>query len=198
MTATIFKSVIIFTFCKISAFGEIQNPDFVDWSLREIVHFTGPLTLLEANDNLLEDWIEDAKDLHLEMYIDELASIVYDAIGVTESLIAYKPVLDTYIETAKLIGPPEVRSLRYVGEEKDFEANRRQFGKMFHAHIETLLLPKVKTGSHDGVMESHVPDVVKIRHFVDKHWTRHGRKNTTVETPDAEKKKWIIEPIEEL
>ncbi|KAI1702632.1 hypothetical protein Ddc_16979 [Ditylenchus destructor] len=163
---------------------------FVKWSTTELIHFTGPLLMLGYEKDLLEDWVEDAKDMHMEMYIDELASIVYDAIGAVEGLIPFKPVLDGYIETAKLIGPPEQRNFRYVGEQKDFEANRRQFGKMFRAHIETLLIPKVRTGSHDGVMENNLPDVVKIRHFVDKHWTRHGKKITTVETPDAEKTKW--------
>ncbi|KAI1697333.1 hypothetical protein DdX_18549 [Ditylenchus destructor] len=198
MPLSILIFAAIFSFCLAE---EAQNIDFnkrvreadekfVKWAMTEVVHFTIPLQILGIDKDLLEDWVEDAKDKHMEMYIDELASIVYDAIGAVESLIPFKPVLDEYIKTAKLIGPPEVRNLRYVGEEKDFEANRRQFGKMFRAHIETLLMPKVKTGSHDGVMESHVPDVVKIRHFVDKHWTRHGRKNTTVETPDAEKTKW--------
>ncbi|KAI1702634.1 hypothetical protein Ddc_16981 [Ditylenchus destructor] len=164
--------------------------EFVKWATTELTHFTIPLLMLGIEADLLEDWIDDAKDMHMQMYIDELASIVYDAIGAVESLIPFKPVLNGYIETAKLIGPPEVRNLRYVGEQKDFEANRREFGKMFRAHIETLLIPKVETCSHDGVMESLVPDVVKIRYFVDKHWTRHGKKITTVETPDAEKIEW--------
>ncbi|KAI1702630.1 hypothetical protein Ddc_16977 [Ditylenchus destructor] len=177
---------------KKSHFDSVREADqkFVKWATTELVHFTVPLLMLGIKKDLLEDWIDDAKDMHMQMYIDELASIVYDAIGAVEGLIPYKPVLDEYIETAKLIGPPEVRNFRYVGEQKHFEANRRQFGKMFRAHIETFLIPKVRTDSHAGVMESLVPDVVKIRHFVDKHWTRHGKKNTTVETPDAEKTKW--------
>ncbi|KAI1702629.1 hypothetical protein Ddc_16976 [Ditylenchus destructor] len=203
MSLCILLSVVIFSLCFAEEAKNLENDrekvrdsareadqKFVQWATTELVHFTNPLLILENEKDLLEDWIEDAKDMHMQMYIDELASIVYDAIGAVESLIPYKPVLDEYIETAKLIGPPEVRNLRYIGEQKDFEANRRQFGKMFRAHIETLLIPKVKTGSLDRVMESLMPDVVKIRHFVDKHWTRHGKKSTTVETPDAEKTKW--------
>ncbi|KAI1702628.1 hypothetical protein Ddc_16975 [Ditylenchus destructor] len=179
---------------KKSHLDSVREADqkFVKWVTTELVHFTVPLLMLGIKKDLLEDWIEDAKDMHMQMYIDELASIVYDAIGAVEGLVPYKPVLDEYIETAKLIGPPEVRNFRYVGEENDFEANRRRFGKMFRAHIE------VRKDSHAGVMESLVPDVVKIRHFVDKHWTRHGKKDTTVETPDAEKTKWISYPATEL
>ncbi|KAI1697866.1 hypothetical protein Ddc_19456 [Ditylenchus destructor] len=175
----------------------MENLKFLNWASTELSHFTEPLTILGIEKDLVEDWIDEAKEMHLDMYVGKLASVVYDAIGAVETLLPYKGLMDIYIETAKIIGPPEKNNLRYVGLKSDFETNRRQFGKMFQSHIEKMFIPKVKTGSHNGIMENHVKDVEKIRKFVDKHWTRYSDKNTTVSTPKASETKWSIKKREE-
>ncbi|KAI1698798.1 hypothetical protein DdX_17711 [Ditylenchus destructor] len=139
----------------------------------------------ERNLGLLEVWTAEAKELNMQSYVDELATIVYDAIEVVQSFSQIKQGPE-YIKTAKVIGPPEKQKLRYIGKKKDFEANRQEFGKMFRVHIEKFFLPKVKANSHSGVLEKLMKDAVKIRNFVDKNWSKKTwyAKNTTTDMPD--------------
>uniref|UniRef100_A0A915ESK0 Transposase n=1 Tax=Ditylenchus dipsaci TaxID=166011 RepID=A0A915ESK0_9BILA len=149
--------------------------------------------LLGMDKDQLEDWAEEARDKGLSIYIEELSSIIYDAIGAIESFVPFQEVLDEHKKIAKLLGAaatPEGPRMRYIGDKDNYVNNRDQFGRLFEKHIATIL-PKIKSNIFDGVMEVNLPDVLSIRHFVDKHWARYGKRQTTVDTPDASEMKWV-------
>uniref|UniRef100_A0A915EU99 Uncharacterized protein n=1 Tax=Ditylenchus dipsaci TaxID=166011 RepID=A0A915EU99_9BILA len=86
----------------------------------------------------------------------------------------FQEALDEHKKIAELLGAaatPEGPRMRYIGDKDNYVNNRDQFGRLFQKHIATIL-PKIRSNIFDGVMEANLPDVLSIRHFVDKHWAR--------------------------
>ncbi|KAH7719159.1 hypothetical protein AAVH_13409, partial [Aphelenchoides avenae] len=185
-------SIFIVASCLVFAYGDDpfreDLPQFVDsymtnekmerWT-KLVQPFSFPMDDFAKEKHLIPWTAHMRKTLEGRMYLEELANLMHDAVDLLENIDVPTEMIidDLRLFLLELDLKPPILSLRYLGSSDRYEKDILAFGDQFNAHLNDLL-DVVEANEHEMFLEDLTQDIIELRHWLDKRWTRsRGRKN---------------------
>ncbi|KAH7716566.1 hypothetical protein AAVH_16005 [Aphelenchoides avenae] len=129
------------------------------------------------DDKQFGKWVESARKKRLDVYLEELGTLIHDAVDFVELTLPFPMITNSLRDKAKDLGFSGTEmALQYLGEDDERDQTIIELGEKFQLHMRSLMC-KVRANDHSEVIDGLLPELLQLRQWLDRSWTRDAKKD---------------------